>query len=152
MFYSPYLSSLEDHLESMVGSALSHSMLTMCVTSFTTAAAFFASFISTITAIKCFRYRDSKRHDNAEYYYVQCLLYIVLNLKKNSERFRDVLNRQSDHYVNTVFLRLEVDLYQKSTSNSSRPILYVTYNKSRPLIVVDLYQQLTSISSRKQLS
>ena len=52
----PNLSSLEDHLESMVGSALGHSMLTMCVTSFTTSAAFFASFISTITAIKCFRY------------------------------------------------------------------------------------------------
>ena len=52
----PNLNSLEDHLESMVESALSHSILTMCVTSFTTSAAFFASFISTITAIKCFRY------------------------------------------------------------------------------------------------
>ena len=51
----PNSSSLEDHLESMVDSALSHSILTMCVTSLTTAAAFFASFISTITAIKCFR-------------------------------------------------------------------------------------------------
>lgn len=52
----PNLESLDEQLESMVHLALSHSLLTMCVTSFTTAAAFFASFISTITAIKCFRY------------------------------------------------------------------------------------------------
>ena len=51
----PNLESLEEQLESMVHLALSHSILTMCVTSLTTAAAFFASFISTITAIKCFR-------------------------------------------------------------------------------------------------
>ena len=51
----PNLNSVEEQLEVMVHSALSHSLLTMCVTSITTSAAFFASFISTITAIKCFR-------------------------------------------------------------------------------------------------
>jgi predicted RND superfamily exporter protein len=51
----PNLSSLDEQLEAMVKQALGHAVLTMCVTSFTTAAAFFASYISSITAIKCFR-------------------------------------------------------------------------------------------------
>ncbi len=51
----PNLESLDEQLEAVVRQALRHSWLTMCVTSLTTAAAFFASFISSITAIKCFR-------------------------------------------------------------------------------------------------
>ena len=52
----PELTSPEDQAAAMVRQCLRHSVLTMFVTSLTTAAAFFASFVSSITAIKCFRY------------------------------------------------------------------------------------------------
>ena len=45
----------EDDLLRMVKSTLKHSTLTISVTSITTSVAFFASFISNVTAIKCFR-------------------------------------------------------------------------------------------------
>ena len=43
-------------LESLVSNTLHHSLLSMLVTSITTTVAFFSSYISNITAIKCFRY------------------------------------------------------------------------------------------------
>ena len=42
-------------LESLVSNTLPHSLLSMLVTSITTTVAFFSSYISNITAIKCFR-------------------------------------------------------------------------------------------------
>ena len=42
-------------LEQLVCYTLSHASLSMLVTSLTTAAAFFGSIVSNITAIKCFR-------------------------------------------------------------------------------------------------
>ena len=42
-------------LESLVSNTLHHSLLSMLVTSITTTVAFFSSYISNITAIKCFR-------------------------------------------------------------------------------------------------
>jgi predicted RND superfamily exporter protein len=44
----------EDELIRMVKATLKHSTLTISVTSITTSVAFFASFISNVTAIKCF--------------------------------------------------------------------------------------------------
>ena len=49
------LESEKRHLSRMVRTALKHSVATMFVTSLTTAAAFFSSLVSNITAIKCFR-------------------------------------------------------------------------------------------------
>ena len=46
----------EEELVKMVKATLKHSTLTISVTSITTSVAFFASFISNVTAIKCFRY------------------------------------------------------------------------------------------------
>ncbi|TRY78598.1 hypothetical protein TCAL_06908 [Tigriopus californicus] len=46
--------SLPDQMEKLVLNTLQHSTLSMLVTSLTTAMAFFASYISSITAIKCF--------------------------------------------------------------------------------------------------
>jgi predicted RND superfamily exporter protein len=43
-------------LERRMAATLSHSATSMLVTSLTTAIAFFASYISSITAIKCFRW------------------------------------------------------------------------------------------------
>jgi len=50
----------EDDLLRMVKATLKHSTLTISVTSITTSVAFFASFISNVTAIKCFRYANYK--------------------------------------------------------------------------------------------
>ena len=50
----------EDDLLRMVKDTLKHSTLTISVTSITTSVAFFASFISNVTAIKCFRYDNYK--------------------------------------------------------------------------------------------
>ena len=46
----------EEELVKMVKATLKHSTLTISVTSITTSVAFFASFISNVTAIKCFRH------------------------------------------------------------------------------------------------
>ena len=43
-------------LETLVSNTLQHALLSMLVTSMTTTVAFFSSYISNITAIKCFRY------------------------------------------------------------------------------------------------
>ena len=43
-------------LENMVCATMQHALVSMLVTSVTTSAAFFSSYISSITAIKCFRY------------------------------------------------------------------------------------------------
>ena len=43
-------------LESLVSNTLRHAILSMLVTSLTTTVAFFSSYVSNITAIKCFRY------------------------------------------------------------------------------------------------
>ena len=45
----------EGDIIEMVKATLKHSTLTISVTSITTSVAFFASFISNVTAIKCFR-------------------------------------------------------------------------------------------------
>ena len=45
----------EEELVKMVKATLKHSTLTISVTSITTSVAFFASFISNVTAIQCFR-------------------------------------------------------------------------------------------------
>ena len=42
-------------LESLVSATLRHALVSMLVTSLTTTAAFMASLVSNITAIKCFR-------------------------------------------------------------------------------------------------
>ena len=48
-------SPFDAQLERRMASTLRHSCMSMLVTSLTTAIAFFASYISSITAIKCFR-------------------------------------------------------------------------------------------------
>lgn len=50
------LTSDSGKLEELMTDTLQHAMLTMFVTSLTTAAAFYASFISNITAVNCFRF------------------------------------------------------------------------------------------------
>ena len=52
----------EDDLIRIVKATLKHSTLTISVTSITTSVAFFASFISNVTAIKCFRYTYNINH------------------------------------------------------------------------------------------
>lgn len=46
--------SRADTLSNLVAETLKHAALSMFVTSFTTAAAFFASYASSITAVQCF--------------------------------------------------------------------------------------------------
>ena len=48
--------STTPNLENLVCSTMQHALVSMLVTSVTTTAAFFSSYISSITAIKCFRY------------------------------------------------------------------------------------------------
>lgn len=43
-------------LVNLMSDTLQHAILTMFVTSLTTASAFYASYISNITAVNCFRY------------------------------------------------------------------------------------------------
>ena len=56
----PEVTDPEEQLERLVRDTLSNCGLSMFVTSVTTAVAFFASYISSITAIKCFRYNPPK--------------------------------------------------------------------------------------------
>lgn len=46
--------SRSDTLSGLIGSTLKHAALSMLVTSVTTAAAFYSSYVSSITAIRCF--------------------------------------------------------------------------------------------------
>ena len=51
-----------ESLESLVSNTLQHAILSMLVTSMTTTVAFFSSYVSNITAIKCFRYTPLHNH------------------------------------------------------------------------------------------
>ena len=51
-----------ESLESLVSNTLQHAILSMLVTSMTTTVAFFSSYVSNITAIKCFRYKPLQNH------------------------------------------------------------------------------------------
>lgn len=52
--FSSETTSQMDTLAYALGNTLKHAALSMLVTSITTAAAFYASFISSITAVRCF--------------------------------------------------------------------------------------------------
>ena len=64
----------EEELVKMVKATLKHSTLTISVTSITTSVAFFASFISNVTAIKCFRHVKNYLHCYILPYFFQKLV------------------------------------------------------------------------------
>lgn len=67
--------SHSDTISDLMGMTLKHAALSMLVTSITTSAAFYASFVSSITAVRCFGWVDKMPTNWLDIYSLLCQKY-----------------------------------------------------------------------------